>query len=49
MVLDDKLTIACGKDSILINEIQRQGKTAQNTKNFLLGNKIQKGLNLNDE
>ena len=49
MVLDDKLTIACGKDSILINEIQRQGKTAQNIKNFLLGNKIQKGVNLNDE
>ena len=49
MVLDDNLTIACGKDSILINEIQRQGKTAQNIKNFLLGNKIQKGFNLNDE
>tara|TARA_A100000164_G_C21857495_1_gene748353 strand:+ start:184 stop:1101 length:918 start_codon:yes stop_codon:yes gene_type:complete len=49
MVLDEKLTIACGKDSILVNEIQRQGKTAQNIKNFLLGNKIQKGVNLNDE
>ena len=49
MVLDDKLTIACGKDSILINEIQRQGKNAQNIKSFLLGNKIQKGFNLNNE
>ena len=49
MVLDEKLTIACGKDSILVNEIQKQGKTAQNIKNFLLGNKIQKGVNLNDE
>ena len=49
MVLDEKLTIACGKDSILVNEIQKQGKTAQNIKNFLLGNEIQKGVNLNDE
>ena len=42
-VLDENLTIGCGSDSIKILELQRQGKSKQNTKEFLLGKKINKG------
>ena len=41
--LDKSLTIACKSGSIQILEIQRQGKNKQNTKDFLLGKKINKG------
>ena len=43
-VLDDKLTIACGKKSIKIDEIQRQGKNKQKAAEFLRGAKIKKNL-----
>ena len=42
-VLDENLTIGCGSNSIKILELQRQGKSKQNTKEFLLGKKINKG------
>jgi len=47
LVLDESLTVACGKNSIQILELQRQGKKKQSTKEFLLGNKIKKGSVLN--
>jgi len=43
-LLDGNLTIACKSNSIQILEIQRQGKNKQNTKDFLLGKKIRKGV-----
>ncbi len=44
-VLSDHLEIACGdKQSIKINEIQRQGKKVQNIGEFVLGTQIKKGL-----
>ena len=43
-VLDSNLTIACGTKSIKIEEIQRQGKSKQKVKEFLLGSKIKKDL-----
>jgi len=43
-LLDENLTIACKSNSIQILEIQRQGKNKQNTKDFLLGKKIRKGV-----
>ncbi len=43
-VLDEHLTIGCGLNSIQILEIQRQGKSRQSTKEFLLGKKINKGM-----
>ena len=46
-VLDENLTIGCESASIKILELQRQGKNKQTTKNFLLGNKIDKGIILN--
>ena len=46
-VLSNNLEIGCGKNSIKINEIQRQGKKIQKTKEFLLGSKIVKGTNFN--
>ena len=46
-VLDENLTIGCKSASIKILELQRQGKNKQTTKNFLLGNKIDKGTILN--
>ena len=42
-VLDENLTIGCGSNSIQILELQRQGKSKQTTKEFLLGKKISKG------
>ena len=48
-VIDDLLTVACGKNSIRILEIQRQGKKIQNTSTFLLGSKIKKGVSLKRE
>ena len=41
-ILDDNLTIGCKVNSIQILELQRQGKSKQSTKEFLLGNKIVK-------
>jgi len=44
LVLDENLIIGCKSDSIKILELQRQGKNKQTVKDFLLGNKIIKGL-----
>ena len=46
-VLSDNLEVGCGDKSIKIIEIQRQGKKAQKTKEFLLGSQISKDTNLN--
>ncbi len=46
-VLSQNLDIGCGNSSIKILEIQRQGKRVQKSKEFLLGNSIIKGSNLN--
>ena len=45
-VLSDDLEVGCGDKSIKIIEIQRQGKKAQKTKEFLLGSQISKDTNL---
>ena len=45
-VLDENLTIGCGTNSVQILELQRQGKKRLTTKEFLLGNKINKGIAL---
>ncbi len=45
-ILDDKLTIACGDQSIRILEIQKEGKNKQLSEQFLLGNNIRKGETL---
>jgi len=42
-VLDENLTIACKLDAIQILEIQRQGKSKQVARDFLLGKRIGKG------
>ena len=41
-VLKENLTVACKSDSILILEIQREGKNKQLTQDFLLGKQISK-------
>ena len=45
-ILDDKLTIACNNQAIKILEIQKEGKSKQQTEQFLLGNKIKQGENI---
>ena len=45
-VLNDSIEISCGINSIKILEIQREGKKVQNIKDFILGTKIKKGVNL---
>ena len=43
-VLSDNLEIACGNNqSIIVKEIQRQGKRPQNIGEFILGSRIKKG------
>jgi len=42
-VIDDNLTIACKSNSIQVLELQKEGKNKQTTKEFLLGNKVNKG------
>ena len=37
------LTVACGKGSIIINELQLEGKKRMDSKSFLLGNKLEVG------
>tara|TARA_B100001123_G_C15134333_1_gene956705 strand:+ start:97 stop:1017 length:921 start_codon:yes stop_codon:yes gene_type:complete len=46
-VLSQSLDVGCGNNSIKIVEIQRQGKRAQKSKEFLLGSPISYGSNLN--
>jgi len=46
-VLSQNLDVGCGNNSIKIIEIQRQGKKVQKFKEFLLGNPIKNGSNLN--
>ena len=46
VVLDNELGIGCGQESIKILKIQREGKRAQNSKDFLLGSSIKIGCNL---
>ena len=46
-VLTQNFEVGCGYNSIKIIEIQRQGKKVQKSKEFLLGNPIKKGSDLN--
>ena len=46
-ILDDKLTIACFKNAIQITELQKEGKQKITADEFLRGNKIKTGQNLN--
>jgi methionyl-tRNA formyltransferase len=49
-VINDYLEIIChDKKTIKVLEIQRQGKRPQNIGEFILGSKIKKGFNLNNE
>ena len=44
LVLSDNIEIACGNNqSIIVKEIQRQGKRPQNIGEFILGSQIKKG------
>jgi len=47
-VLSEDLEIACGNNSLKILEIQREGKRAQKTNEFILGTKIKTGSDLNN-
>ena len=48
IVLGQNLEIGCKEGSLKITEIQREGKRAQKSGEFLLGSKIIKGSNLNN-
>ena len=41
--IDDQLTISCSDQALRILEIQKEGKSRQQTEQFLLGNKISRG------
>ena len=48
VIIDNELTIACGQGSIQIDEIQVEGKSKMNSKDFILGYKnFQIGKNVN--
>jgi len=46
VVLDDELTVGCSENAIQILEIQKEGKKKVSSKEFLKGNKLEKGLSL---
>jgi len=46
-ILDDKFTIACSKNAVQIIELQKEGKQKMTVGEFLKGNKIKIGQNLN--
>ena len=46
VALDDELTIGCSENAIQILEIQKEGKKKVSSKEFLKGNKLEKGLSL---
>ena len=46
-VLDEKFTIGCLHNGVQILEVQKEGKQKMTTKEFLKGNKIKIGQNLN--
>ena len=45
-ILNDQLFVSCKDQAIQILEIQKEGKSRQATKQFLLGNKINQGENI---
>ena len=47
-VVSENLEVSCGENAIKILEIQRQGKSVQKAKDFLLGSLIKKGSNFNN-
>ena len=47
IILDEKFTIGCLKNAVQILEIKKEGKQKMTTKEFLKGNKIKIGQNLN--
>lgn len=46
-VLDKKLTIACAKNAVQILELKKEGKHKMTTNEFIKGNEIKVGQNLN--
>ena len=48
-VIDEKMTIGCGENSINVIEIQKEGKKPQLIQEFLLGNKVRKGTIISSE
>lgn len=42
-VLDDKMTIACGRNALKILRLQREGRAAMDTEDFLRGYQLEKG------
>ena len=48
-IIDDKLTVMCGKNALSILEIQKEGKNRQKINEFILGSIFKKNLNLNNE
>ena len=45
-ILNDQLIVSCKDQAIQILEIQKEGKSRQATRQFLLGNKINQGENI---
>jgi len=45
-VLDNELTVGCFENAIQILELQKEGKKKISTKEFLKGNKLEKGISL---
>ena len=46
-IINENLTIACAKNAIQVLELQKEGKTKMTATEFLRGNKIKIGINLN--
>ena len=47
-VMNTKFTIACSENSVQILKLKKQGKNTMNALDFLTGNKLKVGINLNE-
>ena len=48
-IIGNDLTISCGKNSIKVIKIQREGKKPQFTEDFVLGSSLKKGVIINND
>ena len=47
-IIDENFTIACSENAIRILELKKEGKNSMSASNFLIGNKLKVGTNLNE-
>ena len=47
VIINKHFTVACSENAVQILELQREGKKKMTAKEFLIGNKLEVGSNIN--